>query len=427
MAVVRRWLDSTPSAGEFASRCCLSKHWNIAFIPPFDAAGIVSCGGRPRNLNGSLTVKSKRIIQLDGIRAVAILAVCTYHAFSVKLLWMGVDIFFVLSGFLITGVLLDAKHHPLGEFFSHFYQKRSRRILVPYLIFLFLASFVWGTEWLHHWYLYIFLTNLLQPLSVPYPHAFNSLWSLAVEEQFYFLWPFAVYFLSVRSLKRLCIFLVILAPILRGSFHFSTQWPIYSLTPFRMDLLAAGGLLCLLYREDHESVKINGLWRGGPFLVLAGLVGMFALDKLKITTGRNTRLGNVLVYEFCLLIAVGLMLYALRDSGVGWLKSRPMTYIGQISYSMYLANLGFSDLAQARFARFPAALISFALTISYAAILWHLVESPLLGRKRTRPKGIQSPTHAEAIADNGRSIPAAELEPGPGGGLHYPELPAEDA
>lgn len=74
----------------------------------------------------------QRIRQLDGIRAIAILAVFVHHSLHVKLMWMGVDLFFVLSGFLITGVLLDAKHHSLGNFFAHFYSRRARRILAPY-------------------------------------------------------------------------------------------------------------------------------------------------------------------------------------------------------------------------------------------------------------------------------------------------------
>ena len=63
----------------------------------------------------------KRIAQLDGVRALAILAVFCHHAFRIKLMWMGVDLFFVLSGFLITGVLLSAKHRSLAGFFAHFY------------------------------------------------------------------------------------------------------------------------------------------------------------------------------------------------------------------------------------------------------------------------------------------------------------------
>ena len=74
----------------------------------------------------------KRISQLDGVRGLAILAVFLHHALKIKLLWMGVDLFFILSGFLITGILLSAKGQKLGSYFAHFYSRRARRILAPY-------------------------------------------------------------------------------------------------------------------------------------------------------------------------------------------------------------------------------------------------------------------------------------------------------
>jgi peptidoglycan/LPS O-acetylase OafA/YrhL len=129
----------------------------------------------------------KRIPQLDGVRALAILAVFVHHALHVRLLWSGVDLFFILSGFLITRVLLDAKHHSLGGYFAHFYARRARRILAPYLLTLIVASFFVGLAWARHWYFYLLFTNLLRPLHIALPVAFEPLWSLAVEEQFYLL------------------------------------------------------------------------------------------------------------------------------------------------------------------------------------------------------------------------------------------------
>lgn len=144
-----------------------------------------------------------RIKQLDSVRALAILAVFFHHALKIKLLWMGVDLFFVLSGFLITGVLLNEKHRGIGKYFSHFYERRVRRILPPYGLTLVLASLFFGIAWMRHWYLYILLTNFLLPLHIQHPIAFDPLWSLAVEEQFYLVWPFAVYYLSERHLRAL--------------------------------------------------------------------------------------------------------------------------------------------------------------------------------------------------------------------------------
>jgi peptidoglycan/LPS O-acetylase OafA/YrhL len=106
-------------------------------------------------------LKMQRIRQLDGVRGLAILAVFLNHAFSARLLWMGVDLFFVLSGFLITGVLLNAKQYSLGGYFARFYARRARRILPPYFLTISLVSVIIGFAWARHWYLYILLTNLL--------------------------------------------------------------------------------------------------------------------------------------------------------------------------------------------------------------------------------------------------------------------------
>jgi peptidoglycan/LPS O-acetylase OafA/YrhL len=325
----------------------------------------------------------QRIRQLDGIRAIAILSVFIHHAMQVKLLWMGVDLFFVLSGFLITGVLLDAKSHSLAGFFAHFYSRRARRILAPYLLFLALASIFFGMTWTQHWYLYILLTNFLTPLHIPHPGVFDPLWSLAVEEQFYLVWPFAIYFLSERRLRQLCIALIVLTPLLRGAMHFQEHWPIYMLTPFRMDLLASGGLLCLEWRSRRERIERYGSVMGLTLLGV-GLAGVLTLMKFGYSTHGNTRMGNVLIYEACLLIALGAMIFALGGHGVGWLRSRPMTYIGQISYSMYLVHIGIILLVSEKFHGVLAASVALAMTVAYAAISWSAMESRLLGRKRSK-------------------------------------------
>lgn len=238
----------------------------------------------------------KRIAQLDGIRAVAILAVFLSHSLHVKLLWMGVDLFFVLSGFLITGILLESKHRMLGAYFANFYERRARRILMPYVLLLLMVSLFFGTAWMQHWYFYILLTNFLRPLNIPHPEAFRPLWSLAVEEQFYLVWPFAIYFLTERNLRRLCIFLLLLAPTLRGALHFAHPWPIYMLTPFRADLLAAGGLLSIEWRKRRSVIERRGT-AAGIALIAIGLVMILALTKFGISTYGNTRFGNVTIYE----------------------------------------------------------------------------------------------------------------------------------
>lgn len=328
-------------------------------------------------------MSQQRIRQLDGVRALAILAVFAHHALQAKLLWMGVDLFFVLSGFLITGVLLDSKHHSLRGFFAHFYERRVRRILVPYLLFLFVASLFLGISWMKHWYFYILLTNFLQPLHISYPEEFGPLWSLAVEEQFYLLWPLAVYFLNTRQLKKLCIFLILLAPILRGMFHFEDYFSIYMLTPFRMDLLAVGGLLCLQWRERQTQIEEWGT-KLGAVLVLTGLAGMIVLSHFHYAKYTNSRVSNVLVYEAVLVIALGIMIYAL--GGARWLKNSLLGYIGRISYSMYLVHYLVLSLVLSHIRGIAGVAAALCLTVAYAAASWHLIESKLLKAGRGKPK-----------------------------------------
>ena len=323
----------------------------------------------------------RRIQQLDGVRALAILAVFLHHAFKAKLLWMGVDLFFVLSGFLITGVLMGIKHHPIGSFFRHFYARRARRILPPYLLVLGFATVFIGAAWLHYWYLYVLLTNFILPLNIPHPVAFDPLWSLAVEEQFYLVWPFAVYFLDERQLRRLTLLLIVIAPVLRGAVHFPTHWFVYALTPFRMDLLAAGAFLWLEWHRNRALIVLRGP-PIGALLATLGIAGIVVLARLQVSTFGNSRVGNIFIYESSLCICVGLMLYALSGWKVGWLCLKPLTYVGQISYSMYLVHLGVLGFTQSHFGQLTAAVTAFAITIAYASISWALMEGPLLRRDK---------------------------------------------
>jgi len=319
----------------------------------------------------------KRIAQLDGVRGIAILTVFAHHALHIRLLWAGVDLFFILSGFLITGILLDRKHRPLREYFSGFYARRARRILVPYLIALAVLSLFVGIGWLRHWYLYLGLMNFLAPLGVPAPEAFAPFWSLAVEEQFYLVWPFAIYLLRERGVLRFAAFLVLLAPLLRGLCLFQTEWAVYMLTPFRMDLLATGALLCLAYRHQRPRIERFGA-PVGLGVATVGLAGLLLLSRLGITTHGNTRAGNVLIFECTLLASTGVILWALSGLFTAPLQWRPLAYVGKISYSMYLIHLGVLLLLGSRLSPVPAAAVGLAITLAYATASWFLVERPLL-------------------------------------------------
>jgi peptidoglycan/LPS O-acetylase OafA/YrhL len=311
--------------------------------------------------------------------------VFVHHAWHAKLLWMGVDLFFILSGFLITNVLLNSKRQNLRSYLGHFYARRSRRLLLPYAITLILASFLFGAAWAKHWYLYIFLTNFLVPLHIPMPAAFDPLWSLAVEEQFYLVWPFVVFFFDEEHLWWISFSLVLAAPCLRGIFHFQRHWPIYMLTPFRMDLLAVGALLCLSSRKYRLQLERWGMKAGIGFTSV-GLCGLLMLSKLGITTYGNSRFGNVLIYECALFSCLGLVLWALGGTSVKILCWKPLMYLGQISYTFYLIHLGVLILLSSRFSETATGIITFLICVGYASLSWVAIEEPLLSAGHSQEK-----------------------------------------
>src|SRR5690242_10685824 len=149
----------------------------------------------------------RRIHQLDGLRAIAALMIFVFHAGGVRLLWCGADLFFVMSGYLITGILLGLKDRERAlaaerrymeaqifpryrrrarqlssRYWPAFYLRRARRILPPYLIFLLVAGAFFRLPWPHAWYFYVFFAaNMALVLGRSFELAAMPLWSLALE------------------------------------------------------------------------------------------------------------------------------------------------------------------------------------------------------------------------------------------------------
>jgi peptidoglycan/LPS O-acetylase OafA/YrhL len=321
----------------------------------------------------------KRITQLDGLRGIAIAAVFFHHAYHIPLLWAGVDLFFVLSGFLITSILLNNRVMPFSRYLGKFYEKRARRILPPYVIVLFLTAALFGVSWLRYWYLYFGAMNFLFPLGLASQETL-PLWSLAVEEQFYLIWPLAVFYLSVRNLTRLAFFLVVLAPVLRLVFtpYFPNQWAIYMLLPFRMDTLAAGACIALCWPKLHQIMEVNYQFRVRLYLVmslalLGGLSFLLWASKNGISTHANTRVGNVGVYEANLAIVVSIFIVVLCGFAKTSLESWPLTWLGRISYSFYLIHLTMLYVLPGHHGIFAA-----AGSLVFALCMWFVVERPVL-------------------------------------------------
>ena len=335
---------------------------------------------------GEVKTGHSRITQLDGLRACAIIAVFLSHAFKIRMLWIGVDLFFVLSGFLITGILVDLKHKDLKGYFAHFYQRRARRILPPYVMLLIVVTLVFGTAWAVNWFLYLGLTNYIVLFPGPPFMPFNPLWSLGVEEQFYVVWPFLVYFLSEKKLPYVLCGLLVLAPVFRvlAIPYDTTHQMVYMGTPFRMDCLAMGSLLTFVWRAKGDAIRKYG-YLGLIPVVLTPIV-MIQLSKLGgFSTLDGTWKSNIFTYEIALSAATGAFLWALGGRCVGILQTPLFQFLGRISYTFYLVHLSTLLFFERYFQqRGVIAALGLATTITYATLSWYFIEKPILrgGNKR---------------------------------------------
>jgi peptidoglycan/LPS O-acetylase OafA/YrhL len=330
---------------------------------------------------------SRRILQLDGLRAIAVLAVFAQHALKAPL-WMGVDLFFVLSGFLITGILLDRKERQ-QSYFGYFYARRARRILPPYLLLMVVSSLLFGVGWAKHWEWYAFFaTNIGDALGQSGHDSLNVLWSLAVEEQFYIVWPFVILLLPERALAWVAAALIVAVPVLRAvaTPWFDSFWPIYYLTPFRMDLLAAGALLAVAVRRNPNALQ--------PFRPLA-MLGFFAalavLAWLHIHYPRfraeNTPLSNAALYSVSLVLCTSVVVIALQSQGIvkRLLCNPVLVYIGTISYTIYLIHLSILyTLWPLHMSRYVTAALALAITLTYASVTWFAFERRLIHGSASR-------------------------------------------
>jgi peptidoglycan/LPS O-acetylase OafA/YrhL len=346
---------------------------------------------RPNILAFSVA-EARRIPQIDGLRAIAILMVFAAHAFAVPLAWMGVDLFFVLSGFLITGILLRLKEKRAdgGSYWSSFYSRRVRRILPAYIVFLLVVTCFFRVQWAHIWYWYVFFApNIPLALGKVTVAAMGPLWSLGVEEQFYFVWPLLVLACSKAGLRRVALGVIVISPFLRAIFTpgFTTHFPIYSLTIFRADSLAMGAFIALSARRDPQWIgRQRPKALSGFLLALALLAGLSAFPGFR--TAANSILFNSIGYSLsavCLGCALIYVLGLQKGFLHTLLTARPLRYLGLISYTFYLYHEAvLLKAGQYLHSRIFIALAAFSVTILISVLSWHLFEAPILGRSTKR-------------------------------------------
>ena len=262
----------------------------------------------------NIQYKRGHVKALDGIRGIAIILVLFFHCFRNNIFpfnyiselgWVGVDLFFVLSGFLITGTLIDSRKNK--NFIKHFFIKRILRIFPLYYLTLILTFLLFSipniSEYNHyldkqHFESLFYYLTFTQNFKFAFTgwgitDILNHFWSLAIEEQFYLFWPFLILiFKKTQNLLLFCLFLIIIAIITR---HFNFQDPFnYVFTLARMDSLVIGSMFAILIR-----INVNFLNRVTPILfilsIISLIVGIFLNQSLASSSPFLSRYGYTLI------------------------------------------------------------------------------------------------------------------------------------
>jgi peptidoglycan/LPS O-acetylase OafA/YrhL len=344
--------------------------------------------------------------QLDGLRAVAVLLVCWHHwmpkRFHLGIHWgsTGVDLFFVLSGFLITGILLACRR-PIeagkqGVLFTakRFYARRFLRIFPLYYAVLALATVGLSLEPGILVSLWTYTFNLVGAWRGALSGTLVShFWSLAVEEQFYLLWPWVILLVPRPALAPVVCATLAIGPLSRWLlFRAGAPFDVLRMvTPSCLDLLAAGGLCALLAERAGVAEALRRPLVRSFGLLGAGLLAWGAWIQARGPGPEGASALDVLVVYSRWPFFAWLVLAAARGFAGplgALLSSRPLAFVGQVSYGVYvfhafallLDRVGLAGLPP--LARFPAYL---AATLAVSWLSWTLFESRLNALKDRFP------------------------------------------
>jgi peptidoglycan/LPS O-acetylase OafA/YrhL len=371
------------------------------------------------------------IPELDALRAFGITMVILDHMWPahrsefsklLNLSWILMDSFFVLSGFLIAGILIDSRSRP--DYYRYFYTRRALRILpVYYLVITVLtcATFFHGTGYLYGapalhkwgtpWWFFVYLGNVpmaftgLAPTAARY--SFGPLWSLQIEEQFYLLFPLLVYRLKLQTLARTLVILACISPILRIALYWlypANTLVQYELLPCRMEGLALGALIAIRFRMGPWDLSKRKLTVMAIALVAITCI-CGAWSGYEHTRPFNRTIGLLISPIACAYVVLWLIRF--RGSRLtACLRVSPLQHLSKISYAAYLfhwpvaavlvpisAALGVGALGHG----YLKVVMVYILTVILASLSWQFFESPLLRLKeRLFPKQI-SPVRAGGL------------------------------
>jgi peptidoglycan/LPS O-acetylase OafA/YrhL len=355
----------------------------------------------------------RRLPALDGLRGIAILAVFFYHygnggnqssSASVRAIskilglgWSGVDLFFVLSGFLITGILYDTRAD--AGYYKKFYFRRVLRIFPIYYIAaaaMFLVGASVGVHWRagHVWFLFYlgYPAAALWPTLVqlsPFVRI-THLWSLSVEEQFYMVWPWLIRQMGgKRNILFACLAMAIIAPASRLLFVelVNPVWA-YVFLPCRMDALAVGSAIAIATRwGGAEKLKRWAL----PILVSSAAL-FVTICIIRHTVDHNDAAIAVWGYSLIAMAYGSLLVMSLGPFSkvLSWSVLRAF---GRYSYGLYLYHFPLTALLEpikpwimGRTGSFAVGSVAYVVTclgvnLSVAALSFHLIESPIMRLK----------------------------------------------
>lgn len=302
----------------------------------------------------------RHIAALDGVRGLAVILVFLQHAYYSsttlspitapltvvgELLqgiairgWIGVDLFFVLSGYLITSILLRAKD--AENYYKVFYARRALRILpLYYLVVLAAMAVHWPPFNVQVWF-WFNLSNFPTAFDTSLVPYLGQCWSLAIEEQFYLMWPTVVRRFNEKILIRICLGTIVGCFVLRNLpivLEWNDRWPnfIYRLTPFRIDTLCAGALLAILM---HRGVNLN---RFRDYFRIAFVAGV-AILAISHSGNAKFNVPGRFAYTGTLLCFTALIALALDPASrtAKIFRNSFLRRMGLYSYCFYLIHVG---------------------------------------------------------------------------------------
>ena len=393
---------------------------------------------------------------LDGVRGIAILLVLIVHFFSLLTPrndfervfvtitgggWAGVDLFFVLSGFLITGILLDTRES--AQYYSRFYARRILRIFPLYYAFLLAVGFIVGPALVaiqaripnafgssqaanlqafydNQWWYYAYLTNVVKVVKGSASMALwtGPFWSLAVEEQFYLVWPVVVRKVTRSRIMNVAIGAAIAGLVIRILLilfipdRIEAAVAAYVLTPSRIDALAFGAIVAIALRDAAMRARLEKL---APAAAIASTAVIATLGLTRSGFSLVDPLIETVGFSANAILGASLITLSVTRARTGRLNRilswRILTVLGAYSYCLYVIHTAYYFLVSRVYEQFgpfvtagtqlPAAIVLFVVSTTVLTGLgwlsWHLFEKRFLALKKFFPNEVSR--HRERVAD----------------------------